>query len=428
MKRSIPVLAVLVACLACVPAVLAQSLPRCCPVPGGPPDHVSMFCVSGSVTAVDTSADALSVAVDHGSRGLSGTVSVNVTSDTKLFSLGDQQKAVITLADVAAGDHVMVFGTVDASSGTPVYTASLVCARVPPVPRFACVGSVTATDTNAGTLTMTVDHGSGGLSGPLIAKITSDTKLFSLGGFEKTPITLGDIKVGDQVAIRGTIDASSGTPVYTATVVCVRGPRGLSFACVGSVTQTDTSADALTVAVDHGTAQLSDTLTANITSDTALYLLGDQQKTAITMADIHVGDQVAMVGTVDTSSGTAVYTAGIVLDWGAAASLPQPLCKPAALKVAASHAGRGDTLKIPVKVADTMPGTGTAKVALTVTTLNGRKLASTTVSGVSLNKAAKLSWKLTKPLPKGTYRIVARAIDWAGNKQAKPTTATLKVT
>ena len=439
MKRSIPLLAVLLACLVFVPAVLAQPGSPGGPGPGHPSPgqpspgqpgpncpsvNVSVFAVSGSVTAVDTSADALTVTVDHGTRCHGGTITVNVTSDTKIFLLRDHLRTDMTLADINVGDQVAIIGTVDNSSDTPVYTARVVCVRVP---SFDCEGSVTAVDSGGGTLAVAVGHGSDGLDGTITVNVTSDTKLFAISGGQKTAITLADIVVGEHVSVHGTVDESSDTPVYTASLICVHG-LGLSFACVGSVTATDTSADALTVAVDHGTAQLGDTLTANITGDTALFLLGAHQKTAITLADINVGDQVAMVGTVDSSSDPAVYTATIVLDWGTAATLPLPICTPAALKVKAGQAGRGDTLKIHVKIADKMPGAGSAKVALTLTTLKGKKLASTTVSGVSLNKAAKLSWRLPKRLAKGTYRIVAKATDWAGNKQAKPATATLKVT
>ena len=74
-----------------------------------------------------------------------------------------------------------------------------------------------------------------------------------------------------------------------------------------------------------------------------------------------------------------------------------------------------------------MPGAGTADVTLALTTMKGRKLASLSVSGVTLNKATRVSFKLRKALIRGTYRIVARATDWAGNQQLKAATAILKV-
>lgn len=341
MKRLIPVLAVLVACLVCVPTVLAQSGRRCASGADDPFSDLPVFCVAGSVTAIDSAAGTLSVAIDESLTDLSGSVSVNITdateilsvSDIDLLSLSSSEGATLSLADIAVGDEVAIYGSVDESSGTAVYTASLLCACVP---IFACEGSVTAIN--------------------------------------------------------------------------------------------DTSSDALAVAVESGSGDLPATLHVNITNDTLLYSLSDFTPTTLTLADINVGDEVALFGTVDESSGTAVYAASDVLDCGAAANLPQPFCRPASMKVKAAAAGKGDTLKIPVKVADTMPGNGTAKVALVVTNHKGRKLAFAKVTGVRVNTKTSVSCKLKKPLAKGTYKIVAKATDWAGNKQAKPATATLKVT
>jgi hypothetical protein len=74
-----------------------------------------------------------------------------------------------------------------------------------------------------------------------------------------------------------------------------------------------------------------------------------------------------------------------------------------------------------------MPGAGTANVTLALITTKGKKLASATVGGVTLNTPVSISFKLTKSLVRGTYRIVAKATDWAGNKQAEATSATLNV-
>ena len=434
MKRIVPILVAMVACLVFAPSAMAKSPKQ--PGPGGgPPGGAPVFFVSGSVTAIDTDAGVLTVAVDHGSGGLSGTLSVNVTSDTEFYSLGNHKKTAITLADIAVGDKVAIFGTVDTSSGAAVYTALEVCVHVP---SFACVGSVTAIDSDNGVLTVAIDPppsdpGSKGhppadpgaeISGTVSVNVTSDTEFYSLSNHKKTAITLADIAVGDKVAIFGTVDTSSGAAVYTALEVCVHVP---SFACVGSVTAIDSDNGVLTVAVDHGSGGLSGTLSVNVTSDTEFYSLSNHKKTAITLADITAGDKVAIFGTVDASSGAAVYTASMVFDGGSAGCLPLPFCKPAPLKLKSGDAGKGDTLNFRIKVVDTMPGGGTAKVSLTVTTMKGKKLASATASGVTLNKTVSVSCKLKKALAKGTYRIVGDATDWAGNKQAKVATATLKV-
>ena len=164
------------------------------------------------------------------------------------------------------------------------------------------------------------------------------------------------------------------------------------------------------MAVDRGRPDLSQsTIPVIISADTQLFSVADQQKTAITLGQINNLDRVAICGTIDSSSGSPVYTATGVYDFGVTAALPTPVCQPSSLQVGATHTGRGDALKLGFKVTDPMPGAGTADVTLTLTTTKGRKLASVSVSGVTLNKATRVSFKLHKALAEGTYRIVARA-------------------
>ena len=390
-----------------------------------------MFFATGSVSSIDSSdtPNTVTVAVDRGWPDLSqSTITVNLTADTQLFSVADNQSSAITMAGVAVGDQVALCGTVDNSSGSPVYTAAVVCVRVPRVPHFFCVGSVSATDTTdtANTITLAVDHGRPDLGSSIVVNVSGDTQLFTAGCGQQTAITMAGVAVGDQITVRGTVDASSGSPVYTATRVCVRVPH---FFCVGTVSLVDTTdtPNSITVAVDHARPDLGSSIIANITADTELFAISDGQKSAIALGQINNLDQIAICGTIDTSSGLPVYTATGVFDFGAAGSLPTPVCQPGSLHVGANHAGRGDALQVRVKVTDPMPGAGTADVTLALTTVKGRKLGSATVGGVTVNKSTKVSFRLHKALPTGTYKIVAKATDWAGNRQVKAGTATLKV-
>ena len=390
-----------------------------------------MFFATGSVSSIDSSdtPNTVTVAVDRGWPDLGSSITANISDDTQLFSVADNQSSAITMAGVAVGDQVALCGTVDTSSGSPVYTAAVVCVRVPRVSHFFCVGSVSATDTTdtPNTITVAVDHGRPDLGSSIVVNISGDTQLFTAGCGQQTAITMAGVAVGDRIAVRGTVDNSSGSPVYTAAWVCVRVPH---FFCVGTVSLVDTSdtPNTITVAVDRGRPDLSQsTITAILTADTQLFSFSDGQKTAITLGQITNLDHVALCGTIDTSSGSPVYTASGVFDFGAAGSLPTPVCRPGSLQVGANHAGRGDALKVRVKVTDPMPGAGTADVTLALTTLKGRKLGSATVGGVTVNKSTKVSFRLHKALATGTYKIVARATDWAGNKQVKAATATLKV-
>ena len=68
MKHSILVLAVALACLVAAPTALAQSRVGC--DPGGPTPGGAGFFARGTVSAVDTTGDLLTVTVTKGSDGL----------------------------------------------------------------------------------------------------------------------------------------------------------------------------------------------------------------------------------------------------------------------------------------------------------------------------------------------------------------------
>ena len=72
------------------------------------------FGLVGTVTAVDVDAGVLTVAVDEASGGLTGTVDILVTDDTRIVQghRGTPGATTrLTLADVAVGDGVGVWGT-----------------------------------------------------------------------------------------------------------------------------------------------------------------------------------------------------------------------------------------------------------------------------------------------------------------------------
>jgi hypothetical protein len=431
MKRLIPLLILVIALLVAAPAALAAGPSPC--DPGG--DHPACppgFGLVGTVSAVDATNGVLTVVVDRGSDGISGTVDVAVTADTRLFSAQCHKRTPITLSDIVAGDRVVICGTVDDTTGTPVYTAGVVCVRVQ---SFRLVGTVTAVDATNGVLSVAVDRGFAGLShagargcdglsGTVDITVTPDTKIVRVHHHVHTTITLGDIAVGDKVGAWGTVDDSTDTPVYTAAKVCVRVP---SFGLVGSVTALDAGNGVLSVAVDHGSGDLSGTVDVVVATGTQLYSVQDHQRTPITLADIAVGDEVAAFGTIGESTGAAVYTADIVLDGVSADWLPRPVCRPHDAHVSARRAGKGDKLRLHLKVADAMPGCTTARVALKITTATGRTVTSRTIAGVAVNTRVTVSLKLSKALRRGNYRLVATSVDWAGNRQARAKTAVLTV-
>jgi len=428
MRRITLLLIIVAACLVAAPAALASG-----PAPCDPGGTWFDFGLSGTVTAVDAENGLLTVAVEHGSDGLSGTVDVAVTEDTHLVRAQHHERTDITLAAVVVGDRVVIFGSTDDSTGTTVYTAAVVCVRAP---CFGLVGTVTAVDTDKGVLTVAIEEVSGDLTGTLDIVVTDQTRIVraehgdharQCGG--ETGITLADVAVGDSVGVWGTIDSSSGSPVYTADRVCIRVPR---FGLVGSVTAVDADNGTLTVAIDHASGDLTGSLDVAVTEDTELYKVGAaarqcDDQTEMTLADIAQGDEVAVFGTIDSSSGSPVYMAHVVLDGVSADWLPKPVCKPTDAAVGAGHARKGDKLKLRLKVADAMPGATTAKVTVSVKTATGRTVATRTVAAVALNRSVTVAVKLGRTLHRGSYRLVATSTDWAGNRQAHARTAVLRV-
>ena len=105
-----------------------------------------------------------------------------------------------------------------------------------------------------------------------------------------------------------------------------------------------------------------------------------------------------------------------------------PTAKAKALNVRAAKAKKGKTLKFRITVADPIPGCGNATLTLTLTTTKGKKLWRLVEAGQPTNKALVVSYKLKKKLKKGTYSIVCKSTDAAGNVQARATKAKLKIT
>ena len=379
------------------------------------------------VTAVDAANGVLTVDVEHGSDGVPASVDVLVTDDTHLFRVLHHDRSEIALTDIVAGDEVMVLGWTDDSSGETEYTAAAVAVKAP---CFGLVGTVTGVDAASGKLTVAIDEASGDLTGEIPIVVTDETRIVRAHRFggghgcdgEEVPLTLADVHVNDTVGVWGTVDTSGEAPVYTADRVCVEVPR---FGLVGSVTAVDDGG--LTVAIDHASGDLTGPIYVAVTGDTELCKIADHEKTDITLADIAIDDEVAVFGTVDLSTGKAVYTAHVVLDGVSADWLPKPSCQPGDASVAGGNAHKGDRLRLRLKVADAMPGCPTAGVTLEIKDSSGRTVAGRTVASVKVNTSVRVAVKLGAALHRGTYRVVATSRDWAGNRQAKARTAVLTV-
>ena len=105
---------------------------------------------------------------------------------------------------------------------------------------------------------------------------------------------------------------------------------------------------------------------------------------------------------------------------------PTAAAKAMALK--AAKAKKGKKIKIKLTITDPTPSCGSATLTLTLTTKKGKKVGSLVKTAQPTNKALVISFKLKKTLKKGSYFIVCRATDAAGNAQATATKAKLKIT
>ena len=184
----------------------------------------------------------------------------------------------------------------------------------------------------------------------------------------------------------------------------------------------------LQVSVTHGSPSLdgATSVSVNVADDALLLSVVNCQPSPIDFSAIVQGDQVALCGTIDESTGTPIYTAHVVLDCGAD-PLPTPTSQPTSQTVGAGAVTGGHSLKLHLRVGDAMPGCSSAQVSVAVLNAKGVKVASQTVSGVALNKAVTVSLKLHKGLVRGTYRIVTKATDAVGNHQTHAGTAVLRV-
>jgi hypothetical protein len=423
MRRIFVLLSTLAVCLVLAPA--ASAAPRGCE----PAPQWFDFGLKGTVTAVDTAGGVLSVDVEHGTQGLPVSMRVLVDEGTRLLRAEHCDRTEIGLDDISAGDRVMIAGWTDESGDEVVYTAAVVAVEAP---CFALVGTVTAVDVGEGLLTVSVDEASGDLTGEVEIVVTDETRVVRAHRFgsgrgcvgEEVQLTLSDIDVGDTVGVWGTVDDSGETSVYTADRVSVQVPR---FGLVGSVTAVDVTGGVVSVEIDHASGDLTGTVDVTVTGDTELYRVAGNGKTDITLSDVAVGDEVAVFGTIDLSTGDDVYTAHVVLDGVSADWLPRPACRPGDASVAARHARKGDRLRLRLRIADGMPGCPSASVTLRIRSASGRTVAAGTVAGVKVNAVVTVGIRLGSSLHRGRYRVVATARDWAGNRQARARAAVLTV-
>jgi hypothetical protein len=203
------------------------------------------------------------------------SVSVIVQDDARILRIEPGEKdlknaAPITLEDLQIGDRILVFGS--ASEDSKSFSASSVIAMKKmdieakqqkdrdDWQKRGVGGLVTSADNTAGTITISITSFGG--TKPLVVQTTKDTVLRryapdSVKFDDAKPVTLIQIKTGDQLRARGTRSAD-GSSIAAEEIVA-----GSFRNIAGTISAIDTAAGTITV-MDLATKQ---TLTVKVTVD-----------------------------------------------------------------------------------------------------------------------------------------------------------------
>jgi hypothetical protein len=314
-------------------------------VPYGAPAQTP-FHLIGQVKAVDTAAGALTVKVLRGNRAVRDKVGQELTIATNARTIirrfGATPGETITLGDIAVGQYVSVAG----GALNNVFTARLIVVGVPhndpPKTPFHLIGSVTAVDTAAATLSVSVLRGEGAAAGKVgqVLTITVDATTIIYHYHDeprvpepRVPLTLADVSVGQIVSVAGNFSEEvylanlivtdfpfppfprpTLTPRPTQTPRPTATPRPERFQMIGTVTAVDTAAKTFKATVLRATPPLHDKIGQEIviqtTNATRFMRFGGRPiATPITLDDLRAGQIVSVTGRVVEG----VYTADLVV-------------------------------------------------------------------------------------------------------------------
>ena len=255
-----------------------------------------------------------------------------MTGGSTLRTMGHHAQKPLALADVSVGALLVARGTIDASSGSPVYDIGTAFVWMPRYhARFLCQGTVKSIDLQAGALVVHVRHGSAGLRGAMGKDITIDVpsgaRIVALQRRTAAPTTIGQITAGDRVLVVGHADRTDpAAPVYVARHILVRHVVPVAdltwFSCCGQVTAVDSDLGTVTLTVTRGTRALRDavggTLALTTTASSVLRTLTDGAVTTVSLTDLAIGERIAAAGTIDRTDPLApVYDLGHGFVWQA---------------------------------------------------------------------------------------------------------------
>jgi hypothetical protein len=320
--------------------------------------------VPGDVTAVDPSADTLTLAVSSTTaQGQTQSASVIVTvSPTTILAVGNSSAGkTVTLSDIAVGDHVVVFtedatadpiaavGILDSSNPGGDHegggSAAAAPARIP--------GSVVGVDQTYMRLLLKVSDGP--LAGQTVTVQAGPNT--SLGGVSSDggAFTFADIKAGDTVVVYS--PDPTATPIDAVGIADQTTPPAPAAPATpvydafnGVVAGKGSSSVQVTVSGDGPLG--GETVSVNVTASTILKGT-TTDGTSFTLADIAVGDQVRVyTTTLDPSDLVAVAIGdGPPSSGGSTTPAPSPAPAPAASPAPQRFGGvvtavRGDGLTV----------------------------------------------------------------------------------
>jgi hypothetical protein len=191
-----------------------------------------------------------------------------------------------SLANVAKGDFVVVFGTV---SGSTVTASKIVIGGSPRNHGFAVAGTVQGMP---GADSFTIKTPSGATD---TVDVSPTTSYFERGVLT---VSLSDVAAGDYVAVFGTVSGST----VTATKVAIATPQPSNgqFATAGTV-QTSPSGGSFVIETWNHTQVIVQTSSSTTYTERGV--------SGASLADIAIADNVAVFGTVSGASVTATQVA-----------------------------------------------------------------------------------------------------------------------
>ena len=189
---------------------------------------------------------------------------------------------------------------------------------------FTCLGSVTAVDPSAGTVTVAVRRASlalqGALGQSLTLSVTRASALAAICHGAQKPVTLAHVPVGDLLAASGTTDATIPAGlVYDIGKACVWKPSfDARFLCLGTVSSVDLQAGALVVQVARGSSGLDSRVgtyvNIGLRAGAKIFTLQRGLATATTISGITAGDRMYITGHADFGNpGVPVFAADLLL-------------------------------------------------------------------------------------------------------------------